>query len=59
MAKTRDKLIHDYFGIDLNLTWDIIKKDVPEVKKKIKKILKEIEEKEKKKSERKSQPTIG
>ncbi len=52
MAKTRDKLIHGYFGVDLNLTWDIIKEDIPEVKKKIKKILKEIEEKEEKGSKK-------
>ena len=41
MAKTRDKLIHGYFGVDLDLTWDIVKKDLPDLKKKVKKILKE------------------
>ncbi|MCX6822164.1 MAG: DUF86 domain-containing protein [Candidatus Aenigmarchaeota archaeon] len=40
----RDKLIHGYFGVDLDLTWDIVKKDLPELKKKVEKILKEIEE---------------
>ena len=25
----RDKLIHGYFGIDLELVWEIIKKDLP------------------------------
>jgi uncharacterized protein with HEPN domain len=36
---TRDILIHQYFGVDLNIVWDIIKKDLPELKEKIKKIL--------------------
>ncbi|MBU4190535.1 MAG: DUF86 domain-containing protein [Candidatus Thermoplasmatota archaeon] len=39
IARTRDKLIHGYFGVDLTLTWDIVKKDLPDLKKKIKKIL--------------------
>lgn len=43
IARTRDKLIHDYFGVDLNLTWDIVKKDLPDLKKKVKKILKQVE----------------
>ena len=42
IAKTRDKLIHKYFGVDLELTWDIIKKDLPDLKEKIKNILKTI-----------------
>ncbi len=24
MSRTRDKLIHGYFGVDLELTWDIV-----------------------------------
>lgn len=44
IARTRDKLIHGYFGVDLDLTWDIVKKDLPELKKEVEKILKEIEE---------------
>ncbi len=38
IARIRDKLIHGYFGIDLELTWDIVKKDIPVLKGKIKKI---------------------
>jgi uncharacterized protein with HEPN domain len=41
IARTRDKLIHGYFGVDLDLTFDIIKKDLPELKEKIKEILEE------------------
>lgn len=31
----RDILIHQYFGVDLNLTWKVIEKDIPELKKQI------------------------
>lgn len=39
LARMRDKLIHGYFGIDLNLTFDVVKKDMPNLKTKIIKIL--------------------
>jgi uncharacterized protein with HEPN domain len=39
IAATRNKLIHHYFGISLNLVWSIIKKDLPILKKQIKEIL--------------------
>lgn len=35
MARTRDKLIHGYFGVDLDLTWDITKRDLPGLKNKL------------------------
>jgi len=31
----RDILIHQYFGVDLDLTWRVIKKNIPELKKQI------------------------
>lgn len=31
----RDILIHQYFGVDLNLTWKVIEEDIPELKKQI------------------------
>ena len=37
----RDVLIHQYFGVDLNLTWEVIKSDLPELKKQITDIKKE------------------
>ena len=37
---TRDKMIHHYFGIDLEMVWKIIKEDLPILKKQIEKILK-------------------
>ncbi|MEM4308546.1 MAG: DUF86 domain-containing protein [Thermoplasmata archaeon] len=44
MARMRDKLIHGYFGVDLDAVWDTVKKDVPLLKT----MLVEILEKENK-----------
>ena|SRR3989338_8735901 len=33
---SRDKITHQYFGIDLNTIWDIVEKDLPDLKDKIK-----------------------
>ena len=38
----RDILIHEYFGIDLKLTWRVITLKIPELKKKILDIRKEF-----------------
>jgi len=35
----RNVFIHEYFGIDSSLVWEIIKNDIPELKEKIKTIL--------------------
>ncbi len=43
IAGTRDILIHAYFSVDLNLTWEIIKSDIPKLKKQIDSILSDIE----------------
>ena len=34
----RDKLMHHYFGANLNTVWKVIKEDFPDLKKKIQKI---------------------
>ncbi|MBI5392832.1 DUF86 domain-containing protein [Candidatus Woesearchaeota archaeon] len=41
IAKTRDKLIHYYFEVDLKILWDIIHVDIPSLKKQIIEILKQ------------------
>ena len=38
IAGTRDKMIHNYFGIDIELIWDMVKNDVPNLEKDIKEI---------------------
>jgi len=43
IAGMRDKLIHQYFGVDLELVWVTIKDKLPEFKRQVLKILKEIE----------------
>ena len=35
----RNKLIHEYFGVDLELVWKVIEDDIPELEKYIKKII--------------------
>jgi len=34
----RDKLIHDYFGVDLDAVWETVEKDIPILRDKLKKI---------------------
>lgn len=43
IAGTRDKMIHHYFSVDLNIIWDIIKNNLPVLKNKILKIEKVLE----------------
>lgn len=40
---TRDILIHHYFGVDLNIVWDIIKHEIPRLKQQIIKIKTDFE----------------
>jgi uncharacterized protein with HEPN domain len=38
----RNIFIHEYFGVDLNIAWEIIEFDIPELKTKIFEILKKM-----------------
>lgn len=42
IARTRDRMIHHYFGVDLDEVWNIVKKDLPRLKKQIQKIEEEL-----------------
>ena len=35
----RDVLIHDYLGVDLDVLWEVVERDLPELKRNLKKIL--------------------
>lgn len=35
IAGTRDFVIHEYFSIDTDLVWEIIQKDLPDLRRKI------------------------
>ena len=44
MAAMRDKLVHDYFGIDYEIVWDVVKNKIPALKPQIEQILHETVE---------------
>jgi uncharacterized protein with HEPN domain len=39
MSNIRNKIIHDYFGIDYDIVWDTVKSDIPILKECIETIL--------------------
>ena len=39
MAGMRDRIIHGYDAVDLQIVWDVVKQDIPEIKPQIQQIL--------------------
>lgn len=42
MAGMRDRLIHEYFGIDVEILWKTAREDIPSLKQSIKNILESL-----------------
>src|SRR3990172_7498018 len=43
MAGMRDRLVHEYFGVDLEILWGTAKEDVPVLKTPVSKVLEDME----------------
>lgn len=43
MAGMRDKLIHDYLGVDLNLVWDVVASELPATRERIVALIEELQ----------------
>lgn len=41
MAGMRDRIVHGYDTVDLQIVWDVIKRDIPKIKPRIKDILRD------------------
>jgi len=41
----RDKLIHQYFGVDIEFTWGVVEKEIPLLKKKVQEMIGELKKK--------------
>lgn len=39
MAGMRDRLIHDYIGINYSIVWDVVKNKIPELNKQLQEVL--------------------
>ena len=42
MAGMRDRLIHDYMGINYSIVWDVVQNKIPELEKQIADVIETI-----------------
>ena len=42
MVSMRNKIIHEYFGIDINILWQTIKEDLPKLKPQVQNLFKTL-----------------
>lgn len=40
MAEMRDRLIHDYFGVDYEIVWDVVRNRIPALHRQVSSLLK-------------------
>ncbi|MCX7011547.1 MAG: DUF86 domain-containing protein [Candidatus Sumerlaeota bacterium] len=43
MASMRDKLIHEYFGVDLRIVWTVVHEELPPLRPILERLLAEVE----------------
>ena len=43
MSGMREKLIHDYLGVDIDAVWDTVEEDIPALKNRLKYLIKKEE----------------
>lgn len=46
MTGMRDKLLHEYFGVDLSIVWGVMKDELPPLRPAIERLLKRLEKEE-------------
>lgn len=39
MARMRDRLVHDYFGTDLDIVWDVLQHKIPALRDEVRRVL--------------------